>query len=561
MASRKSLRSFALILAVFGLVVGIATFARESLSERKVANVYEPVLTVDNEALEFSDYDVLVEAESDVAFGHRNLKTSTKTSTKSTTTKSTTTKSPTTTTRVTFWDKLKNSLAETVIGLLLICFVPCFMWKNEGRHVKELKKIDFCKNEAIVVDDSDSPSEDDVGRLVYFTGAVSVGDAELELPEGGLNVTQGIAKALIVKRTCYIYQKFEESHTETEKDKIGGGETQTTTYSVREDWTTRGPEPEQLEHLEDETNSRGIWDGLVEASGNGSGENYGSIPPDSTPSPNAVAVSSAAHVGGFGLSEEIIREEPFVFGLVDGLFSDSEDGMTLPVPADLIPDSVEGCEGLEKGSDGILRTFPEDEEPKNGDCKVVYEFVQDGFDCTFIVQQTLGIDADPEAGAKYGVSDFHAMDSTCFGKCDNDLGQVRMIRRGKYELPEMIEMATSEENACHKLLRLILWALLVGGWTMLFSIFTTVLSTLPLIGTLGYAAVVIVALIVGTLCCGIVTSVAFIRYRPLLMSIILVVLAGITGIVVWRLNVAAETAEEEAVGNSTNVTNGTLYRF
>merc|ERR1712174_74633 len=76
---------------------------------------------------------------------------------------------------------------------------------------------------------------------------------------------------------------------------------------------------------------------------------------------------------------------------------------------------------------------------------------------------------------------------------------------------------------------------------MIFSIFTTVISLLPLIGKLGAFAVAIVAFIVGTVCCGTVTSIAYIRYRPLIAIGIIVLSLGIWGIVAWRLDEAADS--------------------
>ena len=52
---------------------------------------------------------------------------------------------------VSIWTQLRESLGLAIIGCLLICCMPMIIWKNEGRHVRELKRIDFCKNEAISV--------------------------------------------------------------------------------------------------------------------------------------------------------------------------------------------------------------------------------------------------------------------------------------------------------------------------------------------------------------------------------------------------------------------------
>lgn len=399
---------------------------------------------------------------------------------------------------------------------------------------------------------SDSPSGDNTGRLVHFVGEVSAGDADVELEPGtALNITKPMPKALIVKRTCYIYQKFEDASQAVQKDAIGGGTTTTTTFTCREDWTPMGPQPAQLQHLPEEKNSRGIWDSLVKAAGGTvsatpAAAPVPNLPPNLPPqmaaamlttmvdpskAPHGVAVSTSAHVGGFGLSNEIIMEEKRVF-----------QSEWAPVPADLVPDSVEGCEGLTKGSDGMLRTFAEGDSPTNGDVKVVYEYVADGFDASFVVEQIVTAESDPEAGTKYCVDKMDVIDDKCFGTIHDDLGYIWMVRRGRHDLPEMIDMAKQEENALTKIIRIICWAMLVGGWISLFSIFTTLLSTLPLLGGLGFFAVVVVALTVGTLCCCFVTGIAYFRYRPLISLSIIALALGIWGIVAWRLDVAEENA-------------------
>lgn len=106
----------------------------------------------------------------------------------------------------------------------------------------------------------------------------------------------------------------------------------------------------------------------------------------------------------------------------------------------------------------------------------------------------------------------------------------------------MIQMAKTDENNLTKILRIIFFALLVAGWMMLFSIFTTLLSTLPILGTLGKAAFFVVALIVGSVCCCGVTALAYIRYRPLLATGILALAGAIAGIVIWRLDVTSDAS-------------------
>mmetsp|Transcript_25218 Transcript_25218/g.37485 ORF Transcript_25218/g.37485 Transcript_25218/m.37485 type:complete len:548 (+) Transcript_25218:42-1685(+) len=452
------------------------------------------------------------------------------------------------TTRCNTWCKLKQSLGLTIIGLLLICISPCLMWKNEGRHVKELRRIDFCKNKAVVIDNSDVPTDEHTGDLVHFVGKVSVDDDALDLRSGALNISSPLTKALVIKRTCSIYQKFEQSAQQTKNDMIGAGQTTTTTFSIKEDWTPMGPQG-QLEHFPNDPNSRGIWDELVTESGpsdTAASPAAMKLPPnlppqmaalfqqvDLTQSPHCMSVSKSAHVGGFGLSSEIIMTEKAVF-----------QSNWMQVPAELVPDHIESLPELHKDYNGNLTTVEEGGQPTNGDVMIKFEYIADGFDASFIVQQVL-LDADPEAGVpehKYGVDKQKIIDEKCCGKITDDLGVIWMVRAGRHDLKEMIMMAKEDEKAVTKVLRILCWILLVAGWMMLFSIFTTLLSTLPLLGALGSAAFFIVALIVGTVCCCAVTAVAYFRYRPLITTIILAIAGGIAGIIIWRLNDANEAS-------------------
>lgn len=447
------------------------------------------------------------------------------------------------TTRCNTWCKFKESIGLTIIGLLLICISPCLMWKNEGRHVRELRRIDFCKNKAVVINNSDIPTDDNTGKLVHFVGKVRVDDDTLEFNNSGdaLNISSPLTKALVIKRTCSIYQKFEQSSQQTKNDMIGAGQTTTTTFTIKEDWTPMGPQS-TLEHFPNEFNSRGIWDELVSASGQSESPapTPSKLPPnlppqmaallqqvDLTRAPHAMSVSKAAHVGGFGLSSDIIMSEKAVF-----------QSEWMPLPADLIPDHIESLPELRKDRYGNLTTVEEGDPPQNGDVKISYEYIADGFDASFIVQQVL-LDNDPEAGVpdhKFGVDKQHIIDEKCCGKITDDLGVIWMVRKGRHDLKEMIFMAKEDEKALTKMLRVVCWILLVAGWMMLFSIITTLLSTLPLLGAIGGAAFFVVALIVGTVCCCAVTAVAYFRYRPLITSIILAIAGGIAGIIIWRLN-------------------------
>ena len=435
---------------------------------------------------------------------------------------------------------------------------PCLIWKNEGRHVTELRRIEFCKNKAVVVPNAEMPSDENTGSLVHFVGKVSVDDVALELHPSPLNVTTPLSKALVMKRTCMIYQKFEQASQQVKNDTIGAGQTTTTTYTLREDWTPMGPQAEKMEHLTNEVNTRGIWDELVQHCGvpesapsaSPSPPNMppGGMPPnmppqlaallqqaDLTKAPHSTAIAKGAHVGGFGLTEDIITTEKAVF-----------QADWLPVPPEMVPDGIEELPELRKDRYGNLTTVEEGDQPTNGDVMIKYEYCSDGFDASFIVQQVMA-ESDPETGVqehKFSLDKQRVLDEKCCGKISDDLGVIWMVRRGRHDLNDMVKMAKEEEKMLTKLLRIICFVLLVAGWMMLFSIFTTLLSTLPILGALGNAAFFIVALIIGTVCCCGVTAISYIRYRPLLAFLLLAIAGTIFGLVFGLLGKHQETSNQ-----------------
>lgn len=501
-------------------------------------NKYEPsnLLQHDDADAEFVDFDEILDNDgSTFGGGGRRLQNKGSGGT-------------TTTTKCNTWCKLKESLGLTLVGLILICLSPCLMWKNESRHVNDLRRIDFCKNKAVVIDDADLLSDENTGQLIHFVGKLSVDEDTLDFAPGPLNITTPLPKALVIKRTCMIYQKFEQSSQDVKNDTIGAGQTTTTTYTVKEDWTP-SLQPARLTNLPDEVNSHGIWDELVSNSGAPEPAapsdaaimaallepDLTALPePDLTKAPHGIAISKSAHVGGFGITSSIAMSEPAVF-----------QSEWMPLPAEMVPDDIEALPELRKDRYGNLTSVEEGEQPENGDVMIKYEYSADGFDVSFVVQQVLA-DSDPETGVpayKFGVEKGRVLDEKCCGKISDDLGVIWMVRRGRHALDEMIEMAKADEAMITKIVRVLSYVLLVAGWMMLFSIFTTLLSTLPLLGALGKAAVFIVALIMGTVCCFGVTALAYVRYRPLLAFGILALAGTITGIVFWRLDVAnAESA-------------------
>jgi hypothetical protein len=89
---------------------------------------------LDSVDAEFSDIDGEEELFSSLRFGFRRRAQTSESS------------------RANIFQKLGESLGTTIVGCCLIALMPCLIWKNEGRHVNELSRIQYCKNNAVAVD-------------------------------------------------------------------------------------------------------------------------------------------------------------------------------------------------------------------------------------------------------------------------------------------------------------------------------------------------------------------------------------------------------------------------
>ncbi|KAL3907603.1 MAG: hypothetical protein SGILL_008805, partial [Bacillariaceae sp.] len=235
-------------------------------------------------------------------------------------------------------------------------------------------------------------------------------------------------------------------------------------------------------HL-NETNTRGTWDRILAATGGAEGpaepevdmqdpqqaqqakmgammqqQQQGPMPLEMAQAfglynpnkpPQAMKLSDVARVGEFYLSEKVMLGNPAVF-----------TSETKPILNAYVPELIPGCEFLLKGTDNVLRTFEEGQQPQNGDCKVVYEFVPAEFDASFVVSQTAAVPEDAkEEGVTYGVDEHHVQ-----GRCNKDLGQIWMVRKGTFNLFEMLDMAKQDENKMTMIIRVVGWVLLCAGW-------------------------------------------------------------------------------------------------
>lgn len=134
-------------------------------------------------------------------------------------------------TKVSWFDRLKNSVLGIGAGIVLIIGMIALLWWNEGRAVQTQRSLSegsglVASVPAGVVDPANE------GQLVHLTGALSTDDL---LSDDNFLVR---AEGVRLVRNVEMFQWLESSTTSRQQN-LGGSETRTTTYSYALGWSDR----------------------------------------------------------------------------------------------------------------------------------------------------------------------------------------------------------------------------------------------------------------------------------------------------------------------------------
>ena len=136
------------------------------------------------------------------------------------------------TTRTSYGKRLGNSFGGILTGLVLIIGGTVLLWWNEGRAVKRDKLLKEAQSQVVEMPDISSVNPEFQGKLVHATGLPATTDT---LSDSRFGV--GTRGAVAFSRNVEYYQWVEHASSET-KDKIGGAQETTTTYTYDLQWVS-----------------------------------------------------------------------------------------------------------------------------------------------------------------------------------------------------------------------------------------------------------------------------------------------------------------------------------
>ena len=130
---------------------------------------------------------------------------------------------------------------------------------------------------------------------------------------------------------------------------------------------------------------------------------------------------------------------------------------------------------------------------------------------------------------------------------DDKMGEEWLISRGTLTLKQLAGKKRAAENCMTWIIRAVGTALLILGWSLLLSPIATLFEVLPYIGGIGSAVAFIVAIIFGLLCFCVTCGVAYISYRPILVTGGLLLALSI---ITWILIDVFKHNDEDAVSGA-----------
>ena len=133
------------------------------------------------------------------------------------------------TTRTSYGKRLGNSLGGIVTGLLLFVGGTVLIWWNEGRAVKTDKMLKEAQSQVVEMPDISRIDPAYEGKLVHAVGMATTADS---LVDSQFKVG---TRAIALRRDVEYYQWVEHAQSES-KDKLGGAQETTTTYTYDLQW-------------------------------------------------------------------------------------------------------------------------------------------------------------------------------------------------------------------------------------------------------------------------------------------------------------------------------------
>jgi hypothetical protein len=350
-----------------------------------------------------------------------------------------------------YFQRLGSSFGGILAGFILIAICCYGLWWNEGRAVAAMKGLSAATDAAISLT-STTPDATNDGKLVHVTGEAK---ATAPIADPDLNIS--FANALTLSRTVEMYQWRENSSTKTE-ERLGGGETTTTTYSYEKVWSEVEIDSSKFNPSASQAEARKVGGALSN--------------PAMTLKSKSLAATDAT-LGGYRLKEPLLTQ---LDGAAKATPTTEPAGWT-PTPR-----------GYYAG-DGMVET------PAIGDMRVTYEAVASPLTVSVLARQQ-GANLEP-------------------WRAPNNY-EVYRAASGDKTAGMMIADQESSENTLTWIIRGVGTALMCMGFGLILGPIKALANVVPFIASIVGGGIGIIAFAFGVPLSLTVIALAWLVYRPLI---------------------------------------------
>jgi hypothetical protein len=357
-----------------------------------------------------------------------------------------------------WFSRIGDSIKGILFGIIVIPVMVILLWWNEGRAVTTANSLEEGAAAVVsVASDKIDPANDK--KLIHVMGEAAASSPASD-PDFGIS-----APALRLLRTEEIYQWVENKKSET-KQKVGGGEETTTTYTYEKNWVGEPVESSEFKQAADHVNEGDLIAG------------------------NAEFTAEDVTLGSFKVPSEFVKRmgNPEKFTLkeeaLESLTGDLKDVASIQA--------------------GAFYFGEKPSAPQIGDVRISYEIVKAG---AFSILAAQFGDTFEDYATKAGDS-------------------ISFIEEGSVSAETMFKNAASANTMMTWLVRFLGFLFMSFGFMAIMRPLSVLGSVIPFIGSIiGMGTGLISFVLAGTISL-LVIAIAWIFVRPILGIILLALAVG-----------------------------------
>ena len=431
-----------------------------------------------------------------------------------------------------YGSRVGNSFKAIGSGFLLFIAGTALLWWNEGRAVKTEKMLDEAGRAYVEMENPNKKDASLEGELICGTAMATTEDS-LTDAQFGIG-----AKAISIRRTVEYYQWVEHAQ-EQRKDKLGGKEEITTTYSYTKEWVSRPIESAQFKDPAYQKKNMVLTTFEND-------EQYAENVSFGAYKLNESLIHSISSREGIDLAiaEDLLkqfdRNTQTAYERFYGVQKSSSNQQPSQQPAQqpaipdsvraLLPDSVKAVlDSLQAVNDSINISMANAENKKD------LEYVHQASNVLYFGR----VPGSPEVGdVRVTFEQIVPAKVTVMAVVDGDTFKPFKAKNGKRfqtlvmgskSGDEIIDAEKAANNTLLWIFRIVGILLVIGGLKGIFGFIETILKVVPFIANIFGWGVGLVCTVIGIAWSLIVIALAWLFYRPVLG----IALLALAGFLVW----------------------------